>query len=117
MGWGRLKPNRGVTTSGGRSGCERSVWKQQYCLQADKWDQGQQSTSGEPTGPGRLVQDQDFKNSGASRTTTQRPVQGRNVPLGCDVAEPEDDVDAEENSNGIVTVNEVRLQVFLWLRI
>lgn len=114
---GREKPDGGVATSAGRSACERGVWRQQCRLQADKWDQGQQFTSGEPTGPGRLVQDQDLKTSGASRTRTQRPVQGRNVPLGCDVAEPEDDVDAEENSNGIVTVNEVRLQVFLWFRI
>ena len=113
----REKPDGGVATSAGRSGCERGVWKQECRLQADKWDQGQQFTSGEPMDPGRLVQDQDLKTSGASRTRTQRPVQGRNVPLGCDVAEPEDDVDAEENSNGIVTVNEVRLQVFLWFRI
>lgn len=72
---------------------------------------------GEPEGLGRLVQDQDLKTSRALRTRTQRPVQGRNVPLGCDVSEPEDDVDAEENSNGIITVNEVRLQMFLWFRI
>lgn len=55
----------------------------------------------------------DFKASGTSRTRTQQPVQGRNIPLGCNVAESEDNMDTEKNSNGIVAVSEVRLQVLL----
>lgn len=44
----------------------------------------------------------------------QRPVQSRNVPLGCNVAESENNVDTEKNSNGVVAVSQVGLQVFLW---
>ena len=33
-----------------------------------------------------------------------------------DVTEPENNVDAEKNSNGVVAVGQVGLQVFLWQR-
>lgn len=65
----------------------RGEWKQQYF--ASKQTNGTRVSSSrrEPTGPGRLVQDQDFKNSGGIKDHNSDNLSRAGAsPLGCDVA-------------------------------